>query len=104
MQTIAADISDKQTLVKELEKIRVNVTGIIHSAGVLKDSKIERQTKDSFNQVFKPKADGVLVLEEIEKHFNYKVNFIPHGVSVLFSIFPDREFHHDVIIHCSLWK
>ncbi|EFO82999.1 hypothetical protein CRE_00725 [Caenorhabditis remanei] len=77
VKTIAADISDKQTLVKELEKIRVNVTGIIHSAGVLKDSKIERQTKDLFNQVFKPKADGVLVLEEIEKHFNYKIeNFI----------------------------
>ncbi|PIC18413.1 hypothetical protein B9Z55_024314 [Caenorhabditis nigoni] len=77
VHTVAADVNDKQKLIEELSRVNVNVTGIIHSAGVLKDSKIERQTKDSFNQVFKPKADGVKVLEEIEKHFNYKIeNFI----------------------------
>ncbi|EGT30644.1 hypothetical protein CAEBREN_18080 [Caenorhabditis brenneri] len=77
VHTIAADISDKKTLIQELTRLNVNVTGIIHSAGVLKDSKIERQNKDSLNQVFKPKADGVQVLEDVEKHFSYKIeNFI----------------------------
>ncbi|CAB3410353.1 unnamed protein product [Caenorhabditis bovis] len=69
--TIAADIGDKATLIKELSRINIKITGVVHSAGVLKDSKIERQTKETFNQVFKPKADGCNVLEEIEEHFNY---------------------------------
>ncbi|CAI2357108.1 unnamed protein product [Caenorhabditis sp. 36 PRJEB53466] len=77
VHTIAADISNKKTLIQELTRLQVKVTGIIHSAGVLKDSKIERQTKDSFNQVFKPKADGFHVLEEIETQLNFKIdNFI----------------------------
>uniref|UniRef100_A0A1I7TJV5 Fatty acid synthase n=1 Tax=Caenorhabditis tropicalis TaxID=1561998 RepID=A0A1I7TJV5_9PELO len=77
VHTIAADISNEKILIQELSKLDLNITGIIHSAGVLKDSKIERQNKDSFNQVFKPKADGLTVLENIEKHFNYKIdNFI----------------------------
>ncbi|UMM41728.1 hypothetical protein L5515_017863 [Caenorhabditis briggsae] len=73
VHTIAADVNNKKKLIEELTRVNVDVTGIIHSAGVLKDSKIERQTKDSFNEVFKPKADGVKVLEEIEKHFSYKI-------------------------------
>ncbi|NP_001317900.1 Fatty acid synthase [Caenorhabditis elegans] len=77
VHTIAADINDKEKLIRELTKLNVGITGIIHSAGVLKDSKIERQNKESFNQVFTPKANGFHVLEEIEKHFNYKIeNFI----------------------------
>lgn len=75
VHTIAADINDKEKLIRELTKLNVGITGIIHSAGVLKDSKIERQNKESFNQVFTPKANGFHVLEEIEKHFNYKVGF-----------------------------
>uniref|UniRef100_A0A8R1DEI4 Fatty acid synthase n=1 Tax=Caenorhabditis japonica TaxID=281687 RepID=A0A8R1DEI4_CAEJA len=77
VHTIASDICDKKTLIEELTKLKINVTGIIHSAGVLRDSKIERQTTEYFRQVFNPKADGFMVLEEIEKHFHYKIeNFI----------------------------
>ncbi|CAI5454553.1 unnamed protein product [Caenorhabditis angaria] len=75
--TIASDIADKSKMAEELRKLNINVNNFIHSAGVLKDSKIERQTVETFRQVINPKSEGFHTLEYLEQQFGYKIdNFI----------------------------
>ncbi|NQZ09803.1 MAG: amino acid adenylation domain-containing protein, partial [Algicola sp.] len=69
----AANISDSestQLLMKRVTAEYGNITGIIHSAGVIKDQLIANKTPQELRQVFSPKVAGVIALDEASKAMN----------------------------------
>ncbi|VDM57002.1 unnamed protein product [Angiostrongylus costaricensis] len=72
---ISANIADYKTLQVALSKIPFKFTGVIHSAGVLRDSVIERQNLNAFLEVFKPKGEGYHVIDRILEENHHNVDY-----------------------------
>lgn len=67
---IKADISDlheMKRVFQELKKKYKVINGVIHSAGVIKDSLIRNKGVFDFKEVLKPKISGIINLDEITK-------------------------------------
>ncbi|MBY0088466.1 non-ribosomal peptide synthetase [Brevibacillus brevis] len=65
-----ADITQKQAVEDLFQAIKQefgSLTGIIHSAGVIRDSFIMRKTADELEQVLAPKVTGLMHLDEASK-------------------------------------
>ncbi|SFR98106.1 non-ribosomal peptide synthetase [Anaeromicropila populeti] len=70
------DITDKeemQLLHKEIENSFGNLNGVLHLAGTVKDSYLLRKTKKQMEEVFAPKIQGTIYLDEMTK--DYKLDF-----------------------------
>ncbi|MDP4181234.1 MAG: SDR family NAD(P)-dependent oxidoreductase, partial [Bacillota bacterium] len=68
---IKADISIRKEAADVIKKAKARfgkINGIIHSAGLLRDSFIVKKTADEINQVFGPKIYGTLWLDEETKN------------------------------------
>ncbi|HML90575.1 MAG TPA: SDR family NAD(P)-dependent oxidoreductase, partial [Methylomusa anaerophila] len=62
-----ADVTDKDAITGLMEDIRQefgNLDGIIHAAGMLKDSFIIKKTKEEFQAVLAPKVSGLVNLDQ----------------------------------------
>src|SRR5262245_49421340 len=75
-----ADVSsyeDVKNLVNESKSRFGEINGIIHSAGVLRDSYIKNKTSEEMSAVFAPKVYGTLHLDEATKdeHLDFFVTF-----------------------------
>ncbi|MBF0441923.1 MAG: SDR family NAD(P)-dependent oxidoreductase, partial [Oligoflexales bacterium] len=67
---LKCDISDREKvaeLVSEIKTKYKNINGIIHAAGVLRDSYIFKKSKESVYEVIKPKLNGTIYLDEFLK-------------------------------------
>ncbi|MCA9490227.1 MAG: SDR family NAD(P)-dependent oxidoreductase [Myxococcales bacterium] len=53
-----ADEADVKRIMAEIEASRPALAGVIHSAGVLDDGIVQRQTEERFRKVLRPKVDG----------------------------------------------
>ncbi|CAD6194341.1 unnamed protein product [Caenorhabditis auriculariae] len=73
VQVVSVDVTKATDLKAALKNLNIPITGIIHSAGVLKDAKIERQTRESFNAVFAPKCAGFHALEDVCDALEFKL-------------------------------
>ncbi|MEQ1511376.1 MAG: SDR family NAD(P)-dependent oxidoreductase [Lysobacteraceae bacterium] len=65
---IEADVSnlaDAQRLLEEGKRLYGEINGIIHSAGVLRDSYVRNKTRSDFEAVLAPKIYGTLNLDEL---------------------------------------
>lgn len=71
-----ADVTKKEELenvIKEIDKGKNALKGIIHSVGVLDDGVILNQTKEKFERVMSPKVTGAMNLHELTK--KHKLDF-----------------------------
>lgn len=67
---VKADVSkrkDLERLLREVKKHFGDIHGLIHSAGVLRDSFVVNKTRDEMNAVLAPKVNAVLNLDEVLK-------------------------------------
>ncbi|KFF11195.1 SDR family NAD(P)-dependent oxidoreductase [Flavobacterium hydatis] len=72
----ACDIADKEAVALQFQKIKQQfgaIDGIMHSAGIIKDSLIIHKSAEEAEAVLKPKMDGILFLDEVTK--NEKLDF-----------------------------
>ncbi|WP_438426441.1 SDR family NAD(P)-dependent oxidoreductase [Aquimarina macrocephali] len=70
---MSADVSthkDVENLIKKTKSKFGEINGIIHSAGVLRDSYIRNKTREEMEAVFAPKVYGTLHLDEVTKDEN----------------------------------
>jgi acyl transferase domain-containing protein len=68
VHVIAADITDRaamETVVADLSQRHGRITGVIHSAGVLRDALIGLRTPTASSPVVEVKARGLLILDEV---------------------------------------
>jgi acyl transferase domain-containing protein/tryptophanase/acyl carrier protein len=67
---VPADVSnfeDVRTLVNESKSRFGQINGVIHAAGVLRDSLVRNKTPEEMSAVFAPKVHGTLHLDELTK-------------------------------------
>src|SRR5205823_6456033 len=67
---LPADVSsaeDLRNLVGEIKSRFGQINGVIHAAGVLRDSLIRNKTPEEMSAVFAPKVYGTLHLDELTK-------------------------------------
>jgi hypothetical protein len=70
------DISDQARAEAFIESITPNLTGFIHSAGVLRDSMLMNQTYEKFDQVFDAKSRAACYVHDaLERHENPNLKF-----------------------------
>ncbi|WKX99619.1 hypothetical protein Q1695_014475 [Nippostrongylus brasiliensis] len=73
VRIISGDVTDFRTLRKEFSAIPFNINGVIYGAGVLRDGLVERQTNDSFSEVFAPKGEGYHVIDRLLDDYDHQV-------------------------------
>ena len=76
----SADISkfnDVQRVVKQTKSLYGEINGIVHSAGVLRDSYVRNKTFDEMKAVFAPKVYGTLHLDDVtaDEKLDFFVSF-----------------------------
>ncbi|MBQ4810066.1 amino acid adenylation domain-containing protein [Pseudoalteromonas luteoviolacea] len=67
LQYHSVDVSHKMNVLQLVRKIIAQhgaLSGVIHGAGVLKDTLLTKKDRDTFNQVLSPKVTGVVALDE----------------------------------------
>lgn len=65
------DLSGKQKVENTVAKIKTkygNINGIIHAAGITRDSLIQAKTEEEVRSVFAPKIEGLNYLDEVSKN------------------------------------
>ena len=65
---IAADVSDRDGVRRLIDETKTRfgaVNGVIHAAGVLRDSLLRNKTREEMSAVFAPKVYGTLHLDEL---------------------------------------
>ncbi|PIO54017.1 KR domain protein, partial [Teladorsagia circumcincta] len=62
---ISASVADSKRLQEEFTSIPFKINGVIHSAGVVRDGAMERQTSETFSEVFTPKGDGYHAIDTL---------------------------------------
>ena len=83
IEMYSVDVGDKQQIKALLTSIQKNknypLKGIFHAAGLIEDAPLDKQTAESFDKVFAPKAVGAWNLHEItckkNIHLDYFVLF-----------------------------
>jgi len=73
---IHCDISNQSEVETLFAKHNGNISGIMHTAGVLQDSLIRNQTREKFDRVFNPKCHAALRLHDAcERYCMSKLKF-----------------------------
>ncbi|MBF4518992.1 SDR family NAD(P)-dependent oxidoreductase [Flavobacterium sp. ANB] len=83
----SCDISRTQDLkevINEVEKRYQKINGIIHSAGLVKDSMLTKKEPEDMSKVFEPKVQGLLNLDQLTKHLNIDWLVLCSSVSGVF--------------------
>jgi hypothetical protein len=71
-----ADCSKQESVEEFLQSVTPNLSGIIHSAGILQDSMLFNQTWEKFDNVFAAKSRAALYLHEgLERYENPGLEF-----------------------------
>jgi len=71
VQQVSCDFSDQAAVDAFIGQHSPHIAGVIHSAGVLRDSTIRNQTWDKFREVYQPKSHAALYVHEaLLKHAN----------------------------------
>ncbi|MEV6238350.1 amino acid adenylation domain-containing protein [Lentzea sp. NPDC051838] len=67
---VAADIADAGQAAAALAEIRSHgpIVGVVHAAGVLRDSTIAAMTEDQLHEVLRGKADSAVLLDALTAH------------------------------------
>ncbi|MCP3924333.1 MAG: SDR family NAD(P)-dependent oxidoreductase, partial [Desulfobacterales bacterium] len=73
IQTDISQLSEVNKLIVEIKSRFDRINGIIHCAGVLRDSFILKQSKKEIGEVLAPKVNGIIYIDEILK--NEKLDF-----------------------------
>lgn len=68
ISTDVSKLEDVQSLIQETKSRFGSINGIVHSAGVLRDSYIRNKTLEEMEAVFAPKLHGALHLDEETKN------------------------------------
>ncbi|KAK6053920.1 hypothetical protein COOONC_08575, partial [Cooperia oncophora] len=71
---MSANVADFEKLRGELERIPFKISGVIHSAGIIRDSAIERQTAETFSEVFAPKGDGYHAIDKLLRNNGHNLD------------------------------
>lgn len=74
VKIISASVADFRSLRGEFARIPFKFTGVIHSAGVIHDCSIERQTLELFSKVFTPKGEGYHVIDRLLDDYDHHVD------------------------------
>jgi acyl transferase domain-containing protein len=77
----SCDVSDRAALARVLTRIRDTdgpIEGILHGAGVGKDSRFDRKDPEKVSQCFQAKIDGALALMDLTRHDPVK-HFVAFG-------------------------
>ncbi|MFJ1766976.1 SDR family NAD(P)-dependent oxidoreductase [Amycolatopsis sp. NPDC088138] len=72
-EVVACDVADRDAVVALLDG--VDLTGVVHAAGVLDDGTIDTLTQDRLDHVFGPKADAARHLHELAGDVDLFVTF-----------------------------
>ncbi|NML68958.1 SDR family NAD(P)-dependent oxidoreductase [Chryseobacterium sp. RP-3-3] len=77
IQTDVSDAVSVERLISQIKKEYGQLTGIIHAAGVLRDSLLVKKTHEEIKAVFGPKISGIMHLDEAtkEESLDFMVNF-----------------------------
>ncbi|NML68959.1 SDR family NAD(P)-dependent oxidoreductase [Chryseobacterium sp. RP-3-3] len=77
IQTDVSDAVSVERLISQIKKEYGQLTGIIHAAGVLRDSLLVHKTHEEIKAVFGPKISGIMHLDEAtkEESLDFMVNF-----------------------------
>jgi len=71
IEQVKLDVGEKQAVDDFVAANSPNITGVIHTAGVLQDAMLQAQTWEKFDQVLQPKTRGALYLHDaFERHSN----------------------------------
>jgi len=84
---ISCDITDKQSLASLKEIILSDygkLDGIIHSAGIVKDSFLKNKTKEESELVLKPKINGAKYLDQMTKDLDLDFMVLFSSISGVF--------------------
>lgn len=84
---VAADISDAQQVEKLIQNIQQNhggLNGILHAAGVLRDSYLRDKTVAQLNEVLAPKVTGLCLLDQLTQHLELDFMLLFSSVSAVF--------------------
>ncbi len=80
---VPADVADKEQMARAVEVIRREfgaIDGVIHAAGILRvksgQTAVEKITLEQCAEQFRPKVDGVLVLEQVLKACDMQPDFV----------------------------
>lgn len=70
------DVSSREAVDEFIKGVTPNLTGFIHSAGILQDSMLMNQTWEKFDAVFEAKSRAALFLHDaLERYDNPKLHF-----------------------------
>jgi hypothetical protein len=70
------DVSKKESVEQYIESVTPNLTGFIHSAGILSDGMLMNQTWEKFDAVFEAKSRAALFIHNaLERHDNPRLHF-----------------------------
>ncbi|EYC37444.1 hypothetical protein Y032_0791g2371 [Ancylostoma ceylanicum] len=69
----SSNVTDSTTLSRFFSRLPFKITGVIHNAGVLRDTIVECQCAETFTEVFSPKGDGFLVIEKLLSDYGHKL-------------------------------
>ncbi|KAL1521597.1 hypothetical protein AB1Y20_021256 [Prymnesium parvum] len=76
VEQVACDFSNPSAVSEFIAKHSPNICGIIHSAGVLRDSTLRNQTWEKFKDVFESKSHAALYIHDaLMKHSNPDLYF-----------------------------
>ncbi|TMR04968.1 SDR family NAD(P)-dependent oxidoreductase, partial [Actinomadura soli] len=67
---VACDIADRAALAAALDGLPQPPTAVVHTAGVLDDTIIEKLTPERLDAVLRPKADATVHLHELTRHLD----------------------------------
>nr|ACF28664.1 ketoyl reductase domain protein [Amphidinium carterae] len=74
IEEVVLDVGNKEEVDRWVAKNSPHITGVIHTAGVLKDAMLMGLTWEKFHQVLEPKTHGALYLHDaLERHSNPKL-------------------------------
>ncbi|MFI6298518.1 SDR family NAD(P)-dependent oxidoreductase [Nonomuraea sp. NPDC050790] len=72
VRVLACDVADRRALASVVDGIE-NLTGVVHTAGVLDDATLDGLTPERIDRVFAPKLDAAWHLHELTKDRDLKV-------------------------------
>ncbi|RCN45771.1 Beta-ketoacyl synthase protein [Ancylostoma caninum] len=70
---VSSNVTDSETLARFFSRLAFKITGVIHNAGVLRDTTVEHQSTETFKEVFSPKGDGFHTIETLLNDYGHKL-------------------------------